>query len=284
MLKAVYFYGATGGALTFLDPVTGATITRLPVTGQKDYVKMRGVIAGSTTPATREFVNIKVGSEGDYHDIQVIAKSDADNLTADLSDVDLADLGDYLVKENSNLSGTAAASGQTVGMLLFEDGEPEIPIPEGRTIFLTTIPTGDQATALATTNLAQPNATKALSVNSRYFLKACTVMPQDMAVQAMILKNSGGQVGPGPFKGRIQYPSCPLVVDGNEAVAALAQVQAATEVTAIWEFVEVPKDDPSLAAGTAVEPGTRGGSLSRPPSGGVGLQVGGGFSAGLKIR
>lgn len=274
MLRALCFYGAAGGALTFLDPVTGTAVTQVPVVGAKDTVAMRGAIAYTDTPAKREFVNVKIGSEGDYHDIQLIPKSDGDNLTADLGDIDITPLGDFIVKENSAISGTAAASGLSSGVIYFEDGEPEIPIPKGRRVFLTSIPSGDQATTLAVTNMTQPNASKALAVDSMYYVVACTVLPEDKLIQAFILKSSSGQCAVAPPKGRVVYPSCPMKFDGNEKLAVLVQVQAATEATAIWELVEVPKTEESIGAGTATEEGLSSGGSIAP----MGIQAGVGAS------
>lgn len=279
-LRTIYFYGAAGGALTFLDPVKGSTITKIPTVGNKDSVALRYAIAFTDTPAKREFCNVVIGSEGSYHDIQLIPKSDADNLTSDLSDIDLTSLGDVEVKENSDLSGVACASGLTVGMFGYEDGEPEVGIPEGRVVFMTSIPSGDQATALAVTNIAQPKATKPFSVNSVYYVKGVTVIPEDKCVQAIILKNSEGQCACGPAKGRIQFPSCPCIIDGNDSPAVLAQVQAATEVTAIWEMIEVPKETAAVGAGTQIRSGlSLGGSMAGNASVGGGAKFGlvGGF-------
>lgn len=258
----------------------GNAITRIPTVGQNNTVSLRAICAWTDTPAKREFCNVVVGSEGDYHDFQLIPKGDADNLTADIGNADLIPLGDIEVMENSALSGTACASGLTAGMLVFEDGEPEIPIPKGRRVFLSTIPSGDQATTLATTNLAQPNATKALSVNSRYYAAAVTVVPEDKVVQAIVLKNSEGHCACGAPKGRIVFPTCPCVIDGNDTPAVLAQVQAATEVTAIWELIEVPKDGAaeSVAAGTKTTEGlTSGGSIIVQGGGQASVRLTGGF-------
>jgi len=82
-----------------------------------------------------------------------------------------------------------------------------------------------------------------------------------------VFKGSSGRCACGPPKGRIVFPSCPLVLDGNENPAVKAQVQAATEVTMIWEFVEVPKAGATPAAGTTVKPGSSGGSLIRAAQG-----------------
>jgi hypothetical protein len=266
MLKFLYFYGSAG-ALTFLDPITGVAVTKIPVTeGSNGEITLKGIAAWDDSPATREFVNIKVGSEGDYHDIQVITKGDADNLTADTGDAWMVDLGDFTVKENSAISGTAP-TGNTSGILCYDDGTPEVPIPQGRTIFITTIPTADSATALATTGSPQPNATKALGVNSMYYAKGCTTVPEDKVVQAAIFQGSSGRCACGAPKGRILYPSCPLVIDGNENPAVKTQVQAGTEVTLVWEFVEVPKAGATPAAGTATKPGSSGGSLIRAAQG-----------------
>jgi len=268
MLRFLYFYGSAG-ALTFFDPVAGITVTKIPVIeGSNGECTLKGVNAWDDSPAVREFINIVVGSEGAYHDIQIIARGDADNLTGDTGDSFFIDLGDVVVKENSDLSGTAP-TGNTAGVLLYDDGTPEVPIPEGRTVFITTIPSGDQTTGWATTNLAQPNATKPLSVNSKYYAKGVTVVPQDSVVQAVGFIGASGRVAGGPPKGRMLYPSCPLVIDGNERPAVKAQVLAVQEVTMVWEFVEVPKSGSAQAGGTTVKPGSSGGSLIRNAGNGV---------------
>lgn len=270
MLRFLYFYGSAG-ALTFFDPVAGITVTKIPVIeGSNGEVTLKGINVWDDSPATREFVNIVIGSEGAYHDLQLITRGDADNLTGDTGDSFFVDLGDFVVKENSDLSGNAP-TGNTAGVILYDDGTPEIPIPEGRTVFITSIPSGDQATAWATTNIAQPNATKPLSVNSKYYAKGVTVVPQDMVVQATGFIGASGRCACGPPKGRMVYPSCPLVIDGNERPAVKAQVQAATEVTMVWEFVEVPKSGSQPAGGTTVKPGSSGGSLIRANGGVRGL-------------
>lgn len=280
MLRTIYFYGTGGGALTFLDPVQGVAVTRIPTVGSKDTVALRGVVGFCDTPTVRDFINIKVGSEGDYHDIQILPISDANNFASDLGTLEVQPLGDVEVKENSALSGTATGTGDCTGMIMFEDGEPEIPMPEGRHVFLTSISSGDATTSLAVTNIAQPNASKALSVDSKYYAYAVTVFPQDSMIQAFIMRDSDGRCACGPSKGRMVFPSCPLVVDGNSSPAVLAQVLAVTEAWGIWEFVEVPKGgSASISSGTAVKSGLAfGGSLRKVVGGGgASLFGGGGF-------
>ena len=240
VLRTLYFYGSGGGALTFLDPYRGATDTELPVVGNKDKVIIRDIIAYGDTPTHGEFVNLKLGSDGDYHDIQIFARGDGDNITAGMGANFSIDLGDWELSEGVAISGTALATGQTAGMIEYEDGEPEIPIPSGRTVFMTSIASGDLATSLATTNIAQPNATKALNINSEYYLKAVTTMPEDKMVQAFILKTADGMVAAAPPKGRHVYSSCPAKFPGKQALSVLGQVQAGAKASAIWEMVEVP--------------------------------------------
>lgn len=271
MLRTIYFYGAAGAALTFLDPVTGTTITQIPIVGKKDRVVMRGAIAFTDTPATRNFCNIKIGADGDYHDIQLFASGDSDNITADLADLDFVDLGDWVVKEGSRISGTAFAGGAATGQIIFEDGEDEIPIPKGRTVFLTSLASGNLATALATTNIAQPNATKALSTDSTYYVSGAKTLGPGI-VQAFILRASNGLVACAVGKGRVVFPSCPLVFKGNEVLAALGQVGAAAEASVIWELKEVPNDTNMPSTNTTVEDGlSEGGSLRSAVSKGASM-------------
>lgn len=279
MLRTLYFYGATGGALTFLDPYTGTAVTEVPVVGTKDTVAMRGALAWTDTPTFEEFANIKIGAEGDYHDIQLICKGDADNVTSDIGDQDVVPLGDFIVKEGSAISGTAPATGNCAGMIMYEDGEPEIPMPEGRHVFLRVVTSGDIATTLAATNITQPNTTKALSVESEYYVYAATTLPEDKVIQAFILKTSGGMVACAPPKGRIVYPSCPMKFNGKEKLAALGQVQAGAEGGVIWELIEVPLGSTPVG-GTEVRSGlTSGGSL-KTPSSGFQANLSGGISFG----
>jgi len=279
VLRSLHFYGSAGGALTFLDPYRGATDTEIPVVGKKDQVVMKGVLAYCDTPTKREFINLVIGSDGDYHDIQIFPRGDGDNITGGMGAQFIIDLGDWVLSEGSAISGTAVSTGNCSGVLFYDDLEPEIPIPSGRRVFLTSIASGDLATALATTNIAQPNATKALNVNSDYYVVGATTLPEDKLVEAFILKTADGMVASAPPKGRILYPSCPAKFNGKQAISALGQVQAAAEASVIWELIEKPRRT-NDAQNTEVREGSSGGSLMRPVQGPGAF---GGFGGGMDV-
>ena len=265
MLRTLYFNGGGGGALAFLDPVKGTIVDEIPVVGKSSKVSFRGIIAYTDTPTIEEIVSIAVGSDGAYHDLQVFPRGDGDNITAGLGLQDMIPLGDFIAGENEAISGTAFATGLTAGVLYYDDGEPNVAWPEGRHVFMTSLATGDLATALAETNIAQPNATKPLSVNSNYYLYAVTSMPENTLLEAFILKNSDGRCACAAPKGRVIFPTCPLILDGNDSPSVLGQVQAAGRGSAIWEMIEVPKPGKeALVSGVQVSPLPFGGSVQLP--------------------
>ena len=130
MLRGIAFYGGGGGALTFFDPVQGAAITEIPTIGESRKAIFMGAIAYGITPTKREFVNITIGSDGDYHDIQILGRGDGDNLSQGMGASFMHDLGDFEVSEGMAIAGTSLATGQTSGVLYYDDNEPEVSIPK----------------------------------------------------------------------------------------------------------------------------------------------------------
>lgn len=275
MLRGIIFYGATGGALTFYDPGQGAATTVIPVRGNKEGATIMGYTAFVGTPTKAEYVNLKIGADAPYHDIQLLAKADGDNLTADTAVDALYDAGNWETKESVPISGTAAVTGQTSGVIWYDDGEPTISwdsVPQGRRVFLLARGTGDSTTSFAVTNIDQTNNAKPLSIDSDYYVKAVNVQPEDALVQGIFMKVQD-KIAVAPPKGHFEYPTCPLVFNGKEAYSIFAQVQAVCAVDSLWELIEVPTGGKPV---TGTQTGRITGSIKNG-----GVQVGG--SAGFSL-
>jgi len=278
MLRGIPFYGtATGTSLTvtWFDPILGASVSKIPKSGAKEGVAIRGVTFLSDTPAMGHYIELTIGQEPDYHKIPIYARGDADSPTAGPWLAPFQPLGDFSAKENFDLTGTAAcpASAENVaGVLWYDDMEPELLIPRGRLVGLRYPGAADATASYA----SYGTLARKLDTDSIYYIAGVEVHPEDAVVQVLALHSSDeGLAAVAPPRGLMWFPSCPLKFDGLATLVQKAQVQAVTKVDVVWWAVEVPKRGgtslPGLtpAIGALVQQGTPRGSqtVARRPRG-----------------
>ncbi len=291
MLRAAAFYGtgsAAGAAATIFDAITGATITQIPVAGDDRNVVIKGYCGFSDAPGLGSRIEILIGNnEGEYHRFQMDPMLDSDLVTNPFTNP-MIEAGDYVVGEQNTISVTLIDPGAAElmsGVIYYEDGEPTIPIPQGRIVTLRVGGTNDGGTTYTTTGATVQTTGRPLSVDSNYFVAGVMVRPEDKIAQVISLQTSNtGLVAVAPSAGIVWFPTCPLKFSGKETPVGKLQVQAATKIEVIWFLIEVPLPDAEgLQSGVTTRPGSTFPGSTGPARNAFAMAPAGGAQAALAV-
>lgn len=283
MLFGLSFYG-TGAAAptahnaTMKDCVLEATVTTLAERGARKENRIMGISFSSDAPALGSKLELRIGNSplpGHVH--TVFPGQDADLVTEPNNLLNYYNLGGIPVNENELIDirlYDPGAAELMAGVVWIEDGEPEIPIPNGRIIYLL-IATGanDGATTLSTTGFDM--TTVKLQDNAIYTPFRAVVRPEDKVIQWCLIR-AGKDAMALPPCGRMDFPTAPLQFTGRQfnssQVIGKIQVQAATKAEILLGLVETfptgpgpgevaivgtgvpkPQNDVILGAGGAIQ-------------------------------
>lgn len=262
MLQGYPFQGTGAAAptadnVTFYDPILGSDVSTLTIRGSKREQKVVGISFCSDAPALGSRLELRIGNQvtGDRV-IDIFPTLDGDLATQPINLLNFIDLGGIPVQEMETIDirlYDPGAAELMSGVLWFEDGEPTIPIPNGRIITLRFGGSNDCGTTLATTGFDMDSRKL---INERLYTPYMVIVrPEDKVIEALLLK-AGKDVMTLPPSGRMVYPSAPLQFTGAEYnssyVVGYAEAQAATKFEAIVFCVESEGPRPASATAPAV--------------------------------